>query len=132
MRSRRAAALLLPATILAAALVARAQDEKLAPDRVVEAPFPPQPGSRSGALWAALASATSGVAVEDVLAATGYAFHATVCANDCPCIEWREDALGIAPAARSFGFETDDLDLTRHHPNVAFGRIKASLDSGAP
>jgi HEAT repeat protein len=118
------------AAVLVAPHEARAQDEKLAPDRVVEAPFPPSPGSRSGALWAALASATSGVAVDDVLAATGFAFHATVCANDCPCIEWREDALGIAPAARAFGFDTDDLDLTRTSPDIAFGRIKASLDSG--
>src|SRR5438105_3378119 len=113
---------------LLASSSARAQD--LAPDKSVEAPSPPAPATRSGALWAALASWKKGTALEVVLAASGYAFRATACANDCPCIEWREEALSVASAASAFGVADTELDLAKTPPEVGFAAIKEAIAAG--
>ncbi|HZV00562.1 MAG TPA: HEAT repeat domain-containing protein [Planctomycetota bacterium] len=112
---------------LVLALDARGQE---APDKSVDCPTAPLPASRSGALYAALATARNGITLDDVLAATGYAFRATACANDCPCIEWREEATSIAKGARVFGCEVEEVDLARVPWEQAFGRIKDSIDAG--
>jgi HEAT repeat protein len=113
--------------LLGLAFEARAQE--LTPDKSVTAPAPPAPASRSGALWAALSSFQK-AALEDVLAASGYAFRATACANDCPCIEWREEALAVGPAATVFGIADTELDLAKTPVDAGFTAIKASIDAG--
>src|SRR5580658_4451145 len=113
--------------VLLLASSARAQD---APDKSVDAPPPPAPASRSGALWAALSSFRKGTALEDVLAASGYAYRATACADDCPCIEWREEALSVLPAATILGLTDAELDLAKNSPEVAFAAIKESIAAG--
>src|SRR5581483_7221299 len=118
---------------LAAAILlgaGRASAQELAPDKQVEASAPPAPASRSGALWAALAASEKGLALEDVLAASGYAFRATACANDCPCIEWREEALAVAPAAHAFGWLDAELDLAHADLDAAFATIKTAIAAG--
>src|SRR5579872_7045721 len=108
--------------------VGKAQD--LTPDKSVDCPTAPLPASRSGALFAALATTQKGVALDDVLAATGYAFRATACANDSPCIEWREEANSIAKGARVFGCEVEEVDLARVPFEQAFLRLKESIQAG--
>src|SRR5581483_6392997 len=118
---------------LAAAILlgaGRASAQELAPDKQVEASAPPAPASRSGALWAALAASEKGLALEDVLAASGYAFRATACANDCPCIEWREEALAVPQAARAFGWVDSELDLAHTDAESAFQSLKGEIAAG--
>jgi HEAT repeat protein len=116
------------ALVLALPGAARAQDP--APDKTVSVAAPPTPASRPGALWAALASADATIALEDVLAVSGYAFRATDCADDCPCIESREDALSVAPTANAFGWTDTVVDLAKASVDAGFAAIKESIGAG--
>ena len=118
-----------PAVALLLVLALPVSAQELAPDKSVTAPAPPAPASRSAALWAALSSFHK-VALEDVLAASGYAFRATACANDCPCIEWREEALAVGPAATVFGIADSELDLAKTPVEAGFTAIKTAIGAG--
>src|SRR2546423_6383973 len=111
-------------------VLGRSHAQDSSPDKSVDAPPPPAPASRSAALWSALSTCQKGIALDEVLAASGYAFRATACANDCPCIEWREEFLSVALAARAFGWADAEIDLARADPAVAFETIKTAVSAG--
>lgn len=117
-------------TLVLSLLAGHSHAQDLTPDKSVDAPTPPAPASRSGALWAALTTCQKGTNLEEVLAASGYAFRATACANDCPCIEWREESLSVAHAAHALGWADQETDLAHADLEVAWKIVKSQVDAG--
>jgi HEAT repeat protein len=130
MRPALSCLLLLLFLAVSPAIAQESSPEGEKPDRSVACPPVPAPGGEADALWAALVPGAPDLALEDVLAVSGFAFRATECANDCACREWREEALSIPAAARTLGVEAERIDLSRVPPEVAFKRLHASLQAG--